>query len=167
MAPNVRFSLPMEGAEAYASASTIQSCEPMPQDQRGDTNVRWIDATTGEDFTDRMYDLRSPPGEGILKLARALARLAAAHDAEAHRRVLVDVQAELQYEESGEHPLPQEPRVGDGVLLCGASYRYEGPSANGEHFTRLKSDTCSEALVSLARGSAAATWMLKHLSPVD
>lgn len=44
----------------------------MSRKQRDEINVRWVDTTTGEDFTDLMNDPSIPPGEGILELARAL-----------------------------------------------------------------------------------------------
>lgn len=51
-----------------------------------DRSVRWVDTHTGEDFTDRMNDPATPPGEGILELARALGRLMAARRIAAERR---------------------------------------------------------------------------------
>lgn len=136
----------------------------MSRKQRDETSVRWVDATTGEDFTDLMYDPSVPPGEGILKVARALARLAAARDVDAQRQLLKAVQAELQ-ENAGEHPLQRAPQIGEELLLGGMTYRYDGQTADGEHFTRLKGKNCEEALVSLRRGSTAADWVLKHLKP--
>lgn len=136
----------------------------MSQKQRDEINVRWVDTTTGEDFTDLMNDPSIPPGEGILELARALARFAAARDIEAQRQLLQAVQIELQVTPEEPSPL-RTPEVGEELLLAGVRYKYDGSTADGEHFTRLKGANCEEALVSLRRGSAAASWMLRRLTP--
>lgn len=52
-----------------------------------DGSVSWIDANTGEDFTDRMNDPAALPGEGILGLARALGKLMAAQEIEAEQQI--------------------------------------------------------------------------------
>ena len=52
-----------------------------------DSSVMWIDAETGEDFTDRMNDPASQPGEGILRLAEALGRVLAAQQIEVERQI--------------------------------------------------------------------------------
>lgn len=127
-----------------------------------DISVRWLDSKTGEDFTDRMNDPSIPPGEGILELAPSLARLAAAEDYEAGRQLLQDVAAELK-SRTEDVPLLGTPRPGDELTLNGLRYRYDGSTDEGVHFTRLKSPTIGEALVSLRRGTPAADWMLRQL----
>lgn len=125
--------------------------------------VRWIDSKTGEDITERMGDPSIPPGEGILALARALARLAAAEDFAAGQQLLRYVAVELKGQE-GDGPPAAAPKPGAQLTLNGKTYRYDGSSGDGDHFTRLKSETCREALVSLRHGSPPAIWMLRQLS---
>lgn len=124
---------------------------------------RWIDAITGEDITDQMNDPSAPPGEGILKVARALGRLMAAQQIEAERQLLEVAQAELRAQPK-ESPSLRTPMRGDELILNGVSYRYDGSSGDGEHFTRLKGETWKEALVSLRQGSAEAGWILQELA---
>jgi hypothetical protein len=130
--------------------------------KREKITVRWIDAKTDEDFTDRMNDPSAPPGAGILEVARALGRLMAVRQLEAEGQLLKAVSAELQAQ-AGESPLLATPRPGDELTLNGVNYRYDGSTDDGEHFTRLKGQDWEEALVSLKRGSAAADWMLRQL----
>lgn len=125
--------------------------------------VRWIDSKTGEDITARMGDPSIPPGEGILALARALARLAAGDDFAAGQQLLRDVAVELKRQE-GDGALAAAPQPGDQLTLNGISYRYDGSSGDADHFTRLKGETFGEALVSLRHGSPPAIWMLRQLS---
>lgn len=131
--------------------------------------VRWIDSKTGEDITERMNDPSIRPGEGILNLARALARLAAAEDFEAGQQLLRDVAAEMERQADDGSPVGWSPvgapQTGDQLTVNGMTYRYDGATGDGEHFTRLKGDACREALVSLRRGSPPANWMLRRLAP--
>jgi len=136
----------------------------MSRKQQEEGGVRWIDATTGEDFTDQMNDPSIPPGEGILDFARSLARFAVARDSKAQAQLLQALQTELQAT-SEERSVPRLPEVGEEVLVAGVRYKYDGSTPDGERFTRLKGATHGEAQVSLGRGSAAAAWMLRHLSP--
>lgn len=124
--------------------------------------VRWVDSKTGEDFTDRMNDPSQPPGEGILKLAAALGRLIAAQQIEAERQLLKALGAKLMAQ-TDEGRVPGTPRSDDEVTVDGVTYRYDGATDDGEHFTRLQGEAGPEALVSLRRGSAAADWMLRRL----
>ena len=126
--------------------------------------VRWIDTKTGEDFTDRMNDPSVPPGEGVLEVARALGRFMAALEMEAERQLFSDVTAALQME-TAEKALLRSPRAGDALVLNGVSYKYDGSTETGEHFTRLKGENWQEALISLRRGSAVADWLLRQLAP--
>ena len=134
----------------------------MRETKQDKVTVRWIDAKTGEDFADRMNDPSLPPGEGILEVARAIGRLMAARQIEAKRGLLTAVAAELQAE-TEERSLSGTPQPGDELTLNGVTYSYDGSTDDGEHFTRLKGESCEEALVSLRRGSAAADWMLRQL----
>ncbi len=124
--------------------------------------VRWIDSRTGEDFTDRMNDPSHPPGEGILKLAAALGRLMAARQIEAERQLLRALGPKLQVQ-TDRGPVPERPRPDDEMTVDGVTYRYDGATDDGEHFTRMKGEGGPEALVSLRRGSAPADWMLRRL----
>lgn len=135
--------------------------DPMSGNKQG--TVRWIDSETEEDFTDRMNDPSAPPGDGILRVVRALARQLAAQQFEAERQLLKAVSAELEVQ-TAESSILATPQVGDEVTLNGVSYKYDGSTEDGEHFTRLKGQDGGEALVSLRRGSAAADWMLTHLT---
>jgi hypothetical protein len=125
--------------------------------------VRWVGAETGEDITDRMAVPSIPPGEGILEVARALGRLMAAQQIKAERQLLEVARAGLE-SQSEEAPLGRAPEPGDEVTLSGATYRYDGFTASGDHFTRLEGDQQAEALVSLRRGSAEARWVLQQLA---
>lgn len=125
--------------------------------------VRWIDADTGKDFTDRMNDPLLPPGDGVLELARALGRAIAARQSQAEHQLLKDVAVELQIGAEN-HVVSRTAQPGDELVLNGVRYRYDGPSLDGEHFTRLRGENWEEALVSLRRGSDAADWMLRHLT---
>lgn len=126
--------------------------------------VRWIDTTTGEDFTDRMNDPSVPPGEGILEVARALGRLMAARQIEAERQLLEAVTAGLQAQ-TEEAPLLRTPQPGDELILNGVRYRYDRSTGDGEHFTRMEAERWKDAPVSLKRGSAEARWVLQRLRP--
>lgn len=135
----------------------------MRRTEREKITVRWIDAETGEDFTDRMNDPSVPPGEGILEVARALGRMMAARQIEAERQLLEVARAGLQAQ-SGETPLSRTPTPGDELILNGVSYRYDGSSGDGDHFTRLEGEQWKEALVSLRRESAEARWVLQQFT---
>lgn len=132
--------------------------------KKEEVSVRWIDAATGEDFTDRMNDPSVPPGEGILEVARALGRLIAAQQIEAERELMDAVRAGL-HAQTEETPLLRTPQPGDELILNGVSYRYDGSTGDGDHFTRMEGEKWKEALASLRRGSAEARWVLQQLRP--
>jgi hypothetical protein len=125
--------------------------------------VRWIDATTGEDITDRMNDPSVGPGEGILRVAGALGRLIAAQQIEAERQLLEVARAGLQAQPE-ETPLLRTPKRGDELILNGVTYRYDGSSGDGDHFTRMEGQKWKEVLVSLRQGSPEARWVFQQLS---
>ena len=135
----------------------------MGRKEREKITVRWIDTETGEDITDLMNDPSVPPGEGILQLAGALGRMMADQQIEAERQLLEAVRAGFQAQPH-ETPNMRTPKPGDELTLNGVSYRYDGAYGDGDHFTRLKGELCSEALVSLRRGSAEACWVLQQLT---
>jgi hypothetical protein len=122
--------------------------------------VRWLDAETGEDFTDRMNDGTTPPGEGVLAVARALAKLMAAEQFQAERELLRVAWFGLQT--PSEMPDGEPPQAGDIVTLDGVSYRYDCATETGEHFTRLAGRGRREALLSLSRGSAEVGWVFRQ-----
>lgn len=128
--------------------------------------VRWIDAQTGEDFTDRMNDSAVPPGEGILEIARALARRMAAQQIKAERQLLEIARTGLDCQ-SDETSLRRAPEPGDEVTLEGVTYRYDGSTDDADHFTRLKGVQQEEALVSLRQGSPEARWVLQQFAHHD
>lgn len=125
--------------------------------------VRWIDASTGDDVTDRMADSLIPPGDGILEVARAVGRLMAAQQITAERQLLEIARTGLKSQNHGT-PLQRAPRAGDKVTLSGATYRYDGSTDDAHHFTRLEGDQQVEALVSLRRDSPEARWVLEQLT---
>ena len=131
----------------------------MKQDE---ITVRWTDAKTGEDFTDRMNDPSATPGEGILELARALGRLMAAQNIEAGRQLLEGVRAELPAV-AEDTPLLRIPQPGDELMLNGVRYRYDGSTADADHFTRMAEEKLNESLISVRRGSPEADWLFKQL----
>lgn len=104
----------------------------MARTKREKVTVRWIDAETGEDFTDRMNDPSIPPGEGILELARALGRLMAARQVEAERQLPEAVRGGLKAQ-TEEAPLLRTPQPGDELVLNGVIYRYDGSSGDRRH----------------------------------
>lgn len=123
----------------------------------------WIAADTGEDITYLMSDPSIPPGDGILKLARALGRLMAAQQMRAERQLLEIARAGLE-RQSEETPPQRAPQPGDEVTLNGVTYRYDGSTNDGNHFTRLEDHQQEEALVSLRRDSVEARWVLQQLA---
>lgn len=125
--------------------------------------VKWTDAATGEDITDRMNDPSIPPGEGVLAVARALGRLMATQQIEAGRRLMEVARAGLEAQQS-EAPQSRTPQPGEVLTLNRVSYRYDGATGDWDHFTRLEGETCSEALVSLRRETAEARWVLQQLA---
>lgn len=128
-----------------------------------ETALRWIDAESGEDITDRMNDPLSPPGEGILGVARALGRLMAAQQIEAQRELRLSAGQGL-LAGSDETWLLGTPQVGDEVTVSGRRFRYDGSTDDGDHFTRTAGNNCEQALVSLRRGSDEARWMFQQLA---
>jgi hypothetical protein len=124
--------------------------------------VRWIDAKTGEDITDRMLNPADPPGEGMLALAQALGRLMAAQQVEAEHQLLGDARARIAAQPD-ELTRSRTPQVGDELILNKVSYRYDGSTDDADHFTRLDGERQPEALVSLRRRSPEAHWVLQQL----
>lgn len=109
-----------------------------------------------------MADLSIPPGEGILKVARALGRLMAAQQIKAERQLLEIARAGVG-SQGDETPPIRAPEPGDKVTLNRVTYRY-GSTEYADHFTRLEGDQHEEALVSLRRDSAEARWVIERLA---